>query len=47
MPGLAVLLIVVGLILWLTVAPGIGFVLLIVGLVLLVLGFFLGGRTNL
>jgi hypothetical protein len=42
MVGLGILLLVIGLILWLTVMPAIGWVLMALGVVLIVLGLVLG-----
>jgi hypothetical protein len=42
MTGLGILLLVVGLILWLTVMPAIGWVLMAIGVVLIVVGLVLG-----
>ncbi|HEY3542260.1 MAG TPA: hypothetical protein VGK79_06935 [Gaiellaceae bacterium] len=42
MTGLGILLLIVGLILWLTVMPAIGWVLMAIGVVLIVLGLVLG-----
>jgi hypothetical protein len=42
MTGLGILLLIVGLILWLTVMPAIGWVLMAIGIVLIVLGLVLG-----
>jgi hypothetical protein len=42
MTGLGILLLIVGLILWLTVMPAIGWVLMAIGIVLVVLGLVLG-----
>jgi hypothetical protein len=42
MTGLGILLLIVGLILWLTVMPAIGWILMAVGVVLIVLGLVLG-----
>jgi hypothetical protein len=40
--GLGILLLIVGLILWLTVMPAIGWVLMAIGVVLIVAGLLLG-----
>jgi hypothetical protein len=42
MVGLGILLLVIGLILWLTIMPAIGWVLMAIGVVLIVLGLVLG-----
>ena len=42
MTGLGILLLIVGLILWLTVMPAIGWILMAIGVVLIVLGLVLG-----
>jgi hypothetical protein len=42
MVGLGILLLIIGLILWLTVMPAIGWVLMAIGVVLIVLGLVLG-----
>ena len=42
MVGLGILLLVIGLILWLTVMPAIGWILMVLGVVLIVLGLVLG-----
>jgi len=42
MTGLGILLLLVGLVLWLTVMPAIGWVLMGIGVVLIVLGLILG-----
>lgn len=42
MVGLGILLLIVGLILWLTVMPAIGWILMAIGVVLIVLGLVLG-----
>jgi hypothetical protein len=42
MVGLGILLLVVGLLLWLTVMPAIGWALMAIGVVLIVLGIILG-----
>jgi hypothetical protein len=40
--GLGILLLVIGLILWLTVMPAIGWILMAIGVVLIVVGLLLG-----
>jgi hypothetical protein len=40
--GLGILLLVMGLILWLTVVPAIGWILMAIGVVLIVVGLLLG-----
>jgi ABC-type proline/glycine betaine transport system permease subunit len=42
MTGLGILLLIVGLILWLTVMPAIGWILMAIGVVLIVVGLVLG-----
>jgi hypothetical protein len=42
MTGLGILLLIVGLILWLTIMPAIGWVLMAIGVVLIILGLVLG-----
>jgi hypothetical protein len=42
MVGLGILLLIIGLILWLTVMPAIGWILMAIGVVLIVLGLVLG-----
>jgi hypothetical protein len=42
MVGLGILLLIIGLILWLTIMPAIGWVLMAIGVVLIVLGLVLG-----
>jgi hypothetical protein len=42
MTGLGILLLVIGLILWLTIMPAIGWVLMAIGIVLIVVGLVLG-----
>jgi hypothetical protein len=42
MTGLGILLLLVGLVLWLTVMPGIGWALMAIGVVLIILGLVLG-----
>ena len=42
MTGLGILLLIVGLLLWLTVMPAIGWILMAIGIVLIVLGLVLG-----
>lgn len=42
MTGLGILLLIIGLILWLTVMPAIGWILMAIGVVLIVLGLVLG-----
>jgi len=41
---LGIVLLVVGIVLWLTITPGLGWVLIVIGLILLVLGLVLGHR---
>ena len=42
MTGLGILLLIVGLILWLTVLPALGWILMAIGVVLIILGLVLG-----
>lgn len=42
MVGLGLLLLIVGIILWLTVMPVIGWILMVIGAILIVAGFFMG-----
>ncbi len=42
MTGLGILLLIIGLILWLTIMPAIGWVLMAIGVVLIILGLVLG-----
>jgi hypothetical protein len=42
MVGLGVLLLVVGIILWLTVLPVIGWILMAIGVILIIAGFLMG-----
>jgi hypothetical protein len=42
MTGLGILLLLIGLVLWLTVMPAIGWVLMAIGVVLIILGLVLG-----
>jgi hypothetical protein len=42
MVGLGILLLIIGLILWLTIMPAIGWILMAIGVVLIVLGLVLG-----
>lgn len=46
MTYLGVVLVVLGVVLWLTVAPGIGGALIILGVVLVLLGVLLGARAR-
>jgi hypothetical protein len=42
MTGLGIVLLIVGLILWLTVLPALGWILMAIGVVLIILGLVLG-----
>jgi hypothetical protein len=42
MTGLGILLLIVGLILWLTILPALGWILMAIGVVLIILGLVLG-----
>jgi hypothetical protein len=42
MVGLGLLLLIVGIILWVTVAPVIGWILMVIGAILIVAGFLMG-----
>ena len=42
MTGLGILLLLIGLVLWLTIMPAIGWVLMAIGVVLIILGLVLG-----
>jgi hypothetical protein len=46
MVGLGILLLVVGVILWLTVMPVIGWTLMVIGAILIVAGFLLGAMWS-
>lgn len=46
MTYLGVVLLVVGVVLWLTVAPALGWALIVIGIILLVLGLLLGYRSR-
>ena len=42
MTGLGILLLIIGLILWLTILPALGWILMAIGVVLIILGLVLG-----
>ena len=47
MTGLGILLLVIGLILWLTVLPALGWILMAIGVVLIIAGILLGAVWSL
>jgi hypothetical protein len=46
MVGLGIALLVVGVILWLTILPALGWILMAIGAILIVAGFLLGATTG-
>ena len=46
MVGLGILLLVIGIILWLTVMPAIGWILMVIGAILIVAGLLMGAVWN-
>jgi hypothetical protein len=47
MVGLGLLALVIGIVLWLTVAPAIGWILMAIGVILIVVGFLMGAVWSL